>query len=184
MPGFRIPGNILPHFHTPSWLGALLSIWTILSLLEALLNKLRSETPPLPFPCKITILFTVQRRDKYFCLLEAFVVNSNYIWAFNMFRKPAVYEKTLSLHHGSFRSHRKSAGFQFPRISCTRRHTLRAGTDIQSASRYRNTASSWLSGSSGLTNVSSSTTLEVSVTHILPGQACRIIRAQQQGRIG
>jgi len=75
----------------------------------------------------------------------------------------------------------KSARIQFPRVRYTRRHTLRAGTGIQSASRYRNTASSWLSGSSGLTNVSSSTTLEVSVTHILPGQGCRIIRAGSKG---
>ena len=117
----------------------------------------------------------MQWRDKkYFCLLEAFVLISICIWTFRTFRKPAVHDKTLSLRHGSFRSQRKSARTQFSRVSYTRRHTLRAGTGIQSASRCRNTASSWLSGSSGLTNVSSSTTLEVSVTHILPGQGCRI----------
>jgi hypothetical protein len=52
----------------------------------------------------------------------------------------------------AFRSQTTNAPIQFPPVSSARRRTLTAGTDIQSASRYRNRASRWRWGRCGLTS--------------------------------
>jgi hypothetical protein len=52
----------------------------------------------------------------------------------------------------AFRSQTTNAPIQFPPVSSARRHSLTAGTDIQSASCYRNTACRWRWARCGLTS--------------------------------